>query len=112
CGRDGDSLVALAHSVDIVVVGDVRATGQFEDHIGARGDPVALVGVGPGEGALGVHLLGDLLEPVPVLGGVPVEVVGEGLLAVPVGDRIVDGHGFNSSGYRGYGATCLAVGGW
>ena len=55
-------LVALAFAVDVVVVGDHRAAGELEDRVAAAGDPVAVVGVGPGHRALGLDLFGDLLN--------------------------------------------------
>ena len=73
--RDRDALVPAALSVDVVIVGHDRTARQFEDVLAVRGDPVPVVDVGPGHRALGLHLLGDLLELQPVLRGVPVEVV-------------------------------------
>ena len=74
-------------AVDVVVVGHRGAAGEFEDVLAVRGDPVPVVGVRPRHRALGLHLLGDLLELQPVLRRVPVEVVAV-LLAVAVGGAI------------------------
>ena len=83
-GGDGDALVAAPLVVHVVVVGQVFGrAGELEDLAVAGRDPVAAVGVAPGDGALGVHLLGDRLELVAVLRGVPVEVIPV-LLAVGV----------------------------
>src|SRR6201992_3706645 len=90
--RDRNAFVALAFTVDVVVVGDNRATGQLEHRLAAASDPVTFVGVGPGDRALGVDLFGDLLELGSVLRGVPVEVVAV-LLAIAVADDVVDAHG-------------------
>jgi hypothetical protein len=83
-GGNGDALVPAPLVVHVVVVGEVFGrTGQVEDLAVAGRDPVAAVGVAPCDGAPGLHLGGDLLEPVPVVRGVPVEVVAV-LLAVDV----------------------------
>ncbi len=76
---------------DVVMVGHRGAAGELEHVRAVGGHPVPAVGVGPGHRALGLHLLGDLLELQPILGGVPVEVIPV-LLAV-VGRDIVDAHG-------------------
>jgi hypothetical protein len=47
----------------------------------AADDPVAVIGLGPRHGARLLEFLGDLLEPVPVAGGVAIEVHGTALWA-------------------------------
>jgi hypothetical protein len=89
-------LVATAFPVDIVIVGYDRAAGELEHRVAAAGDPVAVVGVGPGDRALVVDLLGDLLELGAVLRGVPVEVIPV-LLAIAVADDVVDAHDVDSA---------------
>ena len=74
-GRNRNPFVAAAFVVDVVIVGDRGAAGELENLVAARRDPVPAVGLGPRHRALGVHLLGDLLELRAVLRGVPVEVV-------------------------------------
>jgi len=67
----------------------------------AGGDPVAAVGVAPRDRALVQHLGGDVGEPLPVLGSVPVEVV---VALLPLGVAAGDG-------FRGHaGASCPARG--
>ena len=62
----------------------IGRAGEFEDLAVAGRDPVAAVGVRPGDRALGVHLLGDGLELVTVFWGMPVEMEPI-LLAIGVG---------------------------
>ena len=92
---DRNTLVALAFTVDVVIVGDDRASGELEHRLAAAGNPVALVGVGPRDRALGVDVLGDLLELGSIFGGVPVEVVPV-LLAIAVAHNVVDAQGVDS----------------
>src|SRR5882757_1054483 len=88
---DRNTLIALTFAIDVMVVGDDRAPGQLEYSLAAAGDPMAFVGVGPGDRALGVDLLGDLLELGSVLRGVPVEVISV-LFAIAVADKVIDAH--------------------
>jgi hypothetical protein len=72
------SIFSLAGHV--VVVGQhVRAAGDVEDLLVPAGDPVPAVRVAPGDRALAVQVIGDLLEVVPVIWRVPVVVVALGL---------------------------------
>src|ERR1700757_5298590 len=87
--RDQNPFVAAALVVDVMIVGDRRAAGEFEYLVTAGRHPVAAVGVAPGHRAAGVHLLGDLLELRAVLRGMPVEVVPVPLTLAVV-DDIVD----------------------
>src|ERR1700761_5899052 len=105
--RDRNAFVALAFAVDVVIVGDNRATGQLEHRLAAAGDPVTFVGVGPGDRALGVDLFGDFLELSSVLRGVPVEVVAV-LLAIAVADDVVDAHGVSVIRMACSGQECAA----
>jgi hypothetical protein len=76
--RDADALVAAPHALDVVVVGDVvGGAGELEHLAGARGDPVAAVGVAPGHRALADHLGRDVRERLAIFRGVPVEVVAD-----------------------------------
>src|SRR6185312_12630934 len=86
---DRNAFVAAAFAVDVVIVGDNGAAGQLEDLVATGRNPVAAVGFRPGDGALGMHLVGDRLELRPVLGGMPIKVIGV-LLTVAVIDDIVD----------------------
>ena len=90
--RDADAGVALADVRDVVVVGDVGAAREVEDLLAAGGHPVPAVGVRPRHRAPVVQIRGDLVEPVAVIGGVPVEV------EVMFGVRIT--HGFTVGARR------------
>ncbi len=90
--RDGDTLVSLALSVDVVIGGHVRRSGEREHLLAAGGHPVATVGLGPRHRALRLHLLRDRQEVVAVVGGVAVEIEPV-RLAVVVRDDVVNAHG-------------------
>src|SRR5258707_13797030 len=66
-------------------------SGELEDLAVTGRDPVAAVGVAPGDRAAAVHLQGDRLELVPVFRRVPVEVVLV-LLAVGVVEDFIYAH--------------------
>ncbi len=76
--RDGDSLVAAAFVVDIVVIGYVRTPGEFEDFPAAGSHPVAVIGVSPRNWAPLMHLVSDVEETVAIVGGVTIEVISLG----------------------------------
>lgn len=97
--RDHDSLVPAANSLDVVIVRDVGRACEGEYRLAARGDPVAAVGVGPGHGALGVHLPGDLREVVAVVRCVPVELE-DGCSVTGIDDGLVSAHGIALSYVR------------
>jgi hypothetical protein len=71
----GDADIASALTTHIVVIGDVRAAGELEDFLAARGDPMSAVGIGPRKRAPADHFGGDRLEPLPVLRSVAIEVI-------------------------------------
>ena len=97
---DRDALVAAPLVVHVMVVGQVlRGPGDLEDLVVPGDDPVAVVGVAPCDRALAQHLGRDLLELLPVLGGMAIEVITV-LLAVSVVVR---------DGFRGHELVSLRL---
>ena len=91
--RNGDAFIATALTPHVMVVRYVRTARELEDLLGTRSDPVPAVGLGPGEGAALLHVVGDRQKLLPVVGTVPIEVIAalilvDGALVMRGGHRV------------------------